>query len=75
MLFRSAAAILSGILFAQGTLAALTPAQVVTNINIVTAVSADINDALSSISTSSDAPTVRTASQALLFLLFQKDVH
>ena len=74
MLFRSAAAILSGILFAQGTLAALTPAQVVTNIGIVTQVSGNINSALLQITTTSNFQTVQTSSQVLAFFCLPENV-
>ncbi|KAJ7190088.1 hypothetical protein GGX14DRAFT_580120 [Mycena pura] len=49
-----------------GALAALTPAQVVTNIGIVTTVSGDINSILSTLSTSTTASDVATMGQTVV---------
>ena len=53
MLLSTIASIFFALLITQGTLAALTPQQVVVNINTVATISADANTALSPLSTSS----------------------
>ena len=61
MLLSTIACVFSALLITQGTLAALTPDQVVTNINIVATLSGNTDDALSELSTStspSDAATI-----------------
>ena len=63
MLFRSVASLFAGALFIGGALAALTPADVVTNIGIVTQVSGNLNNVLGGLSTSTRPAQVRTMSQ------------
>ena len=63
MLFRVIAAFVSVALIPQGALAALTPADVVTNVGIVTKVSGNINSALSPITLTSSPDVITTAAQ------------
>jgi len=63
MLFRSVASLFAGALFIGGALAALTPADVVTNIGIVTQVSGNLNSVLGELSTSTRPAQVKTMSQ------------
>lgn len=70
MLFRPIA-ILSGVLFAKATLAALTPDQVVTNIGIVTRVSGDLNSVLSGLATVPTPQDLATMGQVISNLLAQ----
>lgn len=65
MLFHSVAALFSGILFAQGALAQLTPDQVVFNIGIVTTTSGNLNNALGGLSTTSTPEQVQTIGQVI----------
>ncbi|KAI9457215.1 hypothetical protein BJY52DRAFT_1378299 [Lactarius psammicola] len=65
MLFRVIAAVASVAFVAQGALAQLTVQQVVDNINIVTKVSGDANDALSRISPSTSPNEIRLVAQNL----------
>ena len=70
MLLSTIASVFSALLITQGTLAALTPAQVVTNVNIVAALSADTDTALSQLSTSStpsDASAIGRVSRVPCF--------
>ncbi|KAF8591047.1 hypothetical protein K439DRAFT_1627131 [Ramaria rubella] len=64
MLFSAVA--LSGLLLAPRAFAALTPAQVVTNINIVTTASGNLNTLTSSLSTSTDPADVPTIGQNIV---------
>ena len=58
MLLSTIASVFSALLITQGTLAALTPQQVVAGIQVVTTLSADANTALSLLSTSTTPPDV-----------------
>jgi hypothetical protein len=60
MLFLPIAAIFLPFLSILGALAALTPDQVVTNVNIVATVSGNLNSLLQGLTTSTDPSTVRT---------------
>ncbi|KAN0129050.1 hypothetical protein V8E53_013200 [Lactarius tabidus] len=61
MLFRVIAAVASVSFIAQGALAVLTPDQVVTNLNFVTTIYKQANDAVSSISASSTPSQIASA--------------
>jgi hypothetical protein len=63
MLMSTIASVFFAFLFGQGTLAALTPKQVVANINIVAAVSRNTNDVLMQVSTTMSLKSVRTSSE------------
>ncbi|KAF8814355.1 hypothetical protein BYT27DRAFT_7082424 [Phlegmacium glaucopus] len=65
MLFSTIASVFSAILMTQSTLAALTPQQVVDNINILAAVSANANAALSQLTTTTPPAQVVIIGQAL----------
>lgn len=60
MLFRSLAALFSGVLLAQGALAQLTQVQVINNIKIVTSVSGNLNDVLGGLTTATGHGDVTT---------------
>jgi len=62
MLFFRIATVLSPLLFIPN-IAALSASDVVTNINIVTAVSGNLNGVLGGLTTSTDGPTVQTIGQ------------
>ena len=63
MLLSIIASVFSALLIIQGTLAALSPSQVVTDIDIVATVSRNANTALSQLSTSSTSSDATTISE------------
>ncbi|KDR84335.1 hypothetical protein GALMADRAFT_1340639 [Galerina marginata CBS 339.88] len=60
MLFRPLTALSAGVLFSQAVFAALTPNDVVVNVNIVTSVSANLNSVLTGLTVSTSPQTVAT---------------
>lgn len=69
MLFKSTFAVFLGVVFAHGSLAALTPDQIVSNIGVVTNVSANLNSLLGELTTSTSPGQISTFAQ-VIFILF-----
>ncbi|EDR07239.1 uncharacterized protein LACBIDRAFT_294545 [Laccaria bicolor S238N-H82] len=65
MLFRSIATVISAALFAQSVCAALTPAQVVASVEVVTTLSASITKSVSVITTKSSLNTISSTSKTV----------
>ena len=66
MLFRSIATVISAALFAQSACAALTPAQVVTDVEVVTTVTASVTKSLQLVTTKSSLTVIKSTSQVIV---------
>ena len=72
MLFRSIATVISAALFAQSACAALTPAQVVTEVDVVTTVSASVTKLLQLITTKSSLTVITSTSKVIVIRLLNR---
>ena len=72
MLFRSIATVISAALFAQSACAALTPAQVVTDVEVVTTVSASVTKSLQLITTKSSLTVITSTSKVIVICLLNR---